>query len=55
MTPRQRVVKYLIQITRNKTVEQQLRQQWLTELKEIQNETTRRTSTSPKHKRHMGM
>lgn len=55
MTPRQRVVKYLIQITHNKTVEQQLRQQWLSELKEIQNETRHRTSTSRRHKRHMGM
>ena len=35
MTPRQRVVKYLVQITHNKTVEQQLRQQWLQELAQI--------------------
>lgn len=35
MTPRQRVVKYLVQITHNKTVEQQLRQQWLEELAQI--------------------
>ena len=37
MTPRQRVVKYLVQITHNKTVEQQLRQQWLRELAQIRN------------------
>lgn len=35
MTPRQRVVKYLVQITHNKTVEGQLRQQWLEELAQI--------------------
>lgn len=35
MTPRQQVVKYLVQITRNRPVEAQLRQQWLTELQAL--------------------
>lgn len=39
MTPRQRVVKYLVQITHNKTVEDQLRQQWLRELAQIRTKT----------------
>ena len=32
MTPRQRLVRYLVQITEHTTVEDQLRQQWLREL-----------------------
>jgi len=35
MTPRQRVVKYLVKITKNQPVEQQLRQQWLRELQAL--------------------
>lgn len=35
MTPRQRLVRYLVQITEHKTVEQQLRAQWLQELAQI--------------------
>lgn len=35
MTPRQRVVKYLVQITQHTTVEDQLRRQWLQELSQI--------------------
>ena len=34
-TPRQQVVKYLVLITWNRTVEAQLRQQWLTELQAL--------------------
>lgn len=34
MNPRTKIVKYLIKITENKTVEQQLRDQWLRELQD---------------------
>lgn len=55
MTPRQRVVEHLLRVTRDRSVEQQLREQWLRELKEKHDENSTGPSSGPSPQHHAGV